>query len=35
VLGPGLAVAGEEEIEQGFEGLPEVGGWQEGQEGPE
>jgi len=35
VLGPGFAVAGEEEVEQGSEGLPEVGGWQEGQEGPE
>jgi len=33
VLGPGLAMALEEQEEQGFEGIPQVGAWQEGQDG--
>jgi hypothetical protein len=32
VLGPGLAMALEEQEEQGFEGIPKVGAWQEGQD---
>jgi len=35
VLGSGFAVASEEEVEKRLEGLTEVGGWQEGQEGAE
>lgn len=35
MLGPGFAVTGEKEEQQGLVGLPEVGGWQEGQEGAE
>jgi len=33
VLGPGLAMALEEQEAQGFEGIPQVGAWQEGQDG--
>ena len=33
VLGPGLAMALEEQEAQGFEGIPRVGAWQEGQDG--
>ena len=32
-LGPGLAMAWEEQEAQGFEGIPQVGAWQEGQDG--
>ncbi len=35
VLGSGLAVASEQEEEQGFQGSLEVGGWQEGQDAGE
>ena len=31
--GPGLAMALEEQEERGFEGIPRVGAWQEGQDG--